>query len=169
MLQRLELRHPSEGDLQAVPCGKGQKDGVAVGRWGGKCGRLGFLLTRYRLPSRHSPLGGFNLSRKALLISFPFLFFPSVPSLSASPQWFPRKFPTLLSFLVSSAEFLCGGWDGMDPSCVQRHVNGGNRSRSPGSSAWQTGHLQSIKCFSSWTIESHPSLSVDLIELSGKH
>lgn len=102
LLQQLELRHPSEGDLQAVPRGKGQKDGVGVGRWGGKCGGLGFPLTRCHLPSRHSPPGGLNLSRKALLISFPFLFFPSVPSLSALLQWFPGKFPTLPRFLVSS-------------------------------------------------------------------
>lgn len=97
LLQQLELRHPSEGDLQAVPRGKGQKDGVGVGRWGGKCGGLGFPLTRCHLPSRHSPPGGLNLSRKALLISFLSLC-PFFICLTAVVSWEISHSASLFSF-----------------------------------------------------------------------
>lgn len=100
--------------------------------WGGKCGGLGFLLTsKLSFLSHCPPPVGLNQSRKALLVSFPFL--PLCPLFICLEQLFPGKFPTLPRFLGSSAEILFGGWDG--PGWAQTHRNGG----SPGSRASSAG------------------------------
>lgn len=83
------------------------------------------------LLSHRSPAVGLNQSRKALLVSFPFL--PLCPLFICLEQLFPGKFPTLPRFLGSSAEILFGGWDG--PGWAQTHRNGG----SPGSRASSAG------------------------------